>query len=110
VSKTQFRLHMYLSFALLLVVFAAVFACVVFGQLILVELLELVSHRFFDTRWQRAAETLEKDNNTVKTELKHIDRHAVQWMLTNTYCAVDSDYFQPIRGQLYSRTEVSADM
>lgn len=31
-------------------------------------------------------------------------------MLSQAYFGVDSDYFQPIRGQLHSSAEISADM
>lgn len=44
---------------LIAAVFAAVFARVVFGQLILAELLELVSHRLLQAHRQGAAEALE---------------------------------------------------
>ena len=49
----------YLSFATLGAVLTAVFACVVLRQLILAELLELVSHGFLQTHRQGVAEALE---------------------------------------------------
>lgn len=54
---------LYLGFAPVVVVFTAVFASVVFGQLVLVELLELVSHRLLQAHWQGAAEALETDKH-----------------------------------------------
>lgn len=65
---------MYLCFALVAVVLTAVLACVVFGQLILAELLELVSHRLLQAHRQRAAEALETSDCSVKTDLVHPDR------------------------------------
>lgn len=59
---------LYLGFARVAVVFTAVFAGVVFGQLVLVELLELVSHCLLQAHWQGAAEALETDKLGVKTE------------------------------------------
>lgn len=50
---------LYLGFAPVAVVFTAVFASVVFGQLILGELFELVSHCLLQAHWQGAAEALE---------------------------------------------------
>lgn len=50
---------LHLGFALVAVVFTAVFARVVFGQLILVELLELVHHCLLQAHGQGAAEALE---------------------------------------------------
>lgn len=50
---------LYLGFAPVAAVLAAVFASIIFGQLILVELLELVSHRLLQAHWQGAAEALE---------------------------------------------------
>lgn len=54
---------LYLGFAPVAVVFTAVFACVVFGQLILVELLELVNHCLLQASWHGAAEALETDKH-----------------------------------------------
>ncbi len=98
----------YLAFGPVAAVFAAVFACVVFGQLILAELLELVSHCLLQAHRQGAAEALETDTHCYDcfTGLKHPDSTTE----AKTYCAVDSDDFQPIRGQLHSGTEVSADV
>lgn len=56
---------MYLVFVPVAVVFAAVFARVVFGQLVLVELLELVGHGLLQAHGQGAAEALETDTVTV---------------------------------------------
>lgn len=55
------ELLLYLGFVPLAVVFAAVFAGVVLGQLILAELLELVGHCLLQACWQGAAEALEAD-------------------------------------------------
>lgn len=60
--KTTFS---YLAFASVAAVLTAVFACVIFGQLILAELLEFVRHRLLQAHWQRAAETLETDKHAV---------------------------------------------
>lgn len=68
---------LYLGFVLVAVVFTAMFACVVLGQLILAELLELVSHCLLQAHWQRAVEALETDkhceNWTDLTELICLD-------------------------------------
>lgn len=87
----------YLGFAL--VVFAAVFACVVFCQLVLAELLELVSHCLLQAHWQGVAETLETDKQCKEwTDLTELMRPGFtgQQTLTKTYCAVDPHDFQPI--------------
>lgn len=52
---------LYLRFAPVAVVFAALFTGVVFGQLIFAEILELVNHCLLQAHWQRAAKTLETD-------------------------------------------------
>lgn len=61
-SASSFML-LYLCFAPLAAVFTAVFARVVFGQLILAELLELVGHCLLQAHWQRVAEALETDKH-----------------------------------------------
>lgn len=70
---------LYLGFAPVTAVFTAVFTRVVFCQLILVELLELVSHCFLQAHWQGAAEALEKDKKVLRLDRSDTSRfhHAV---------------------------------
>lgn len=97
----------YLGFSFFSVVFTTMFARVVFGQLVVTELLELVGHRFLQARWQRATETLE--TKTPKVTHQADVNHKAEGQ-QGPYGTVDPDNFQPVRGQLHSSTEVSANM
>lgn len=100
---------LYLVFASVAVVFTSVFTGVVLGQLILAELLELVSHRLLQAHRQGAAEAL--GNRRTWLRLDRPNRtDSIQFPPLKTYCAVDSDHLQPIGGQLHGSAEVSADM
>lgn len=91
--------------------FTAVFARVVLGQLILVELLELVGHCLLQARRQGATEALQTHTHTrgegrggVMTGTEPTRPHAP----AETHRAVDPDDLQPVRGQLNGGAEVSA--
>lgn len=56
--------QLYLAFGPFAIVFAAVFARVVFGQLVFAELLELVSHGLLQTSWETTTEALEREVET----------------------------------------------
>lgn len=75
----------YLWFAPLAVVFTAMFARVVFGQLVLAELLELVGHCLLQAHWQRVAEALETDKHCQKrTNLNRTD--STRWEMLSLCC------------------------
>lgn len=84
------------------------FARVVFGQLILAELLELVGHCLLQACWQRVAEALETDKHC--QNWTRLNRQLIRPDERRSHCAVDPDDLQPIRGQLHSGAEVSAQM
>lgn len=61
-------MNTYLVFATFVVVFTAMFASVIFGQLILAEVFELVNHCLLQARWKEVAEALGPDKNTIITQ------------------------------------------